>query len=115
MVEIFPVKNELAGVGVKTPATKYLFNINVRTEKIDNARSEKFHTTVMKGLFACKRLRPDTKIIIEFLCTRVQAPYEDDCNNMIRLIKYIKDTKVLFLTLRDDDNRVMRWYVDASF
>ena len=57
----------------------------------------------------------DIQNSIEFLCTRVQAPDEDNRKNMVSLIKYLKDTKEIFLTFRSDDTIIMRWYVDAKF
>ena len=57
----------------------------------------------------------DIQNSIAFLCTRFQAPDEDNRKNMVSLIKYLKDTKEIFLTFRSDDTIIMRWYVDAKF
>jgi hypothetical protein len=42
----------------KTPAGDNLFNLGTGA-KLDTKRSEIFHTFVAKGLFLCKRARPD--------------------------------------------------------
>jgi hypothetical protein len=43
---------------VKTPAGDNQFNLGTRA-KLDTKRSEIFHTFAAKGLFPCKRARPD--------------------------------------------------------
>ena len=83
-------------MGVKKSAAKDLFNGNGRNRKLDNGRSKTFHITVAKGLFMYKRARPGIQIAIVLLCTSVQESDKDDWNNMIRLIKYLKDKKSYF-------------------
>ena len=39
---------------------------------------ENFHTVVAKGLYACKRVRPDIHMAIIHLTTRVRNPTTDD-------------------------------------
>ncbi|MGC8546028.1 MAG: hypothetical protein ACP5NR_08830, partial [Athalassotoga sp.] len=46
--------------------------------KLDKDKAELFHTFVAKGLFACKRARPDIHTAIALLCTRVKSPNQDD-------------------------------------
>ena len=55
MIEDFPVKmNKIS----KPPPAENLLDIG--TEKLlDKAKSVAYHTTVAKGLFLCKRSRPD--------------------------------------------------------
>jgi hypothetical protein len=78
-------------------------------------KAEEFHTIVAKGLFACKRARPDIHPTIAVLCTRVKRPTEDDWKKMICLLKYLNGTKKDKLTLSMDSIHVIKWYVDASF
>ena len=40
--------------------------------------SEMFHCIVAKGLFICKRARPDVQQTIAGLCARVKEPHESD-------------------------------------
>ena len=53
-----------------TPAGTDLFEVG-DSEPLDNEYRENFHTIVAKGLFACKRARPDIHTAIAYLCTRV--------------------------------------------
>ena len=68
-----------------------------------------------KGLFVCKRARPDIQPTIAVLCTRVKAPNESDWDKLIRLLKFLNGTRDDVLTLSADDLGVIKWYVDAAF
>jgi hypothetical protein len=69
MLNDFPVnlrKKDMA----KTPARDNLFILGAGA-KLDTKRLEIFHTFVAKGLFLCKRARPNIQQAILVLCTRV--------------------------------------------
>jgi hypothetical protein len=70
---------------------------------------------VAKGLFLCKRARPDIQQAISVLCTRVRDPNQADWEKLMRVMKYLNSTREENLTLSADDLRVVKWYVDASF
>jgi hypothetical protein len=70
---------------------------------------------VAKLLFLCKRGRPDLQTAIAFLCTRVQAPTIDDQLKLSRVIKYLRKSRELVLTLRADNINIVKWWVDAAF
>ena len=48
--------------------------------------TEDFHTFMAKGLFLCKRARPDIQTTIEFLTTRVQKPDVDGWKKLRKLL-----------------------------
>jgi hypothetical protein len=98
----------------KTPAADDLFAIG-DGEKLDQARAELFHTIVGKGLFCCKRARPDIHPTTAVLCTRVRSPNENDWDKMVRLLKYCNGTRQDKLTLSADNLHIIKWHVDASF
>ena len=52
---------------------------------------------------------------IAFLSTRVREPDEDDWKKLVRLLRYLKGTRDLFLTLQADDSSLVKWFGDASF
>ena len=99
----------------KTPAAEHLFKTNNNCEKINEKMAADFHTFTAKGLFLCKRGRPDIQTAIAFLTTRVKEPDQDDWKKLLRMVTYLYDTKDLVLTLEADDLRMMRWYIDASW
>jgi hypothetical protein len=97
-----------------TPAAGNLFDVE-ETGCLNKKRAEDLHTFVAKGLFACKRARPDIHTATTFLCTRVKQPNEDDWDKLLRLMKYLNGTQDEVLFLSADDLHVIKWYVDASF
>jgi hypothetical protein len=113
MLNDFPVKLGKKDV-VKTPAGDNLFNLGTGA-KLDTKRLEIFHTFMAKGLFLCKRARPDIQLAILVLCTRVRDPNQADWEKLMRVVKYLNGTKGENLTLSANNLRVVKWYVDASF
>ena len=84
MIEDFPVKISKIS---KTPAAENLLDIG--TGKLLNmANSEIYHTTVAKGLFLCRRSRPDIQPTIAVLSTQVKSPTEADWKKLIRMLEY---------------------------
>jgi len=98
-----------------TPATDKLFLTNEFAEKIDDERAQAFLTTVAKGLFMCKRARPDIMTTIAFLCTRVRDPDKDDWAKLLCMLRYLQGSRELYVTLRAEESNVIKWYGDASF
>lgn len=98
-----------------TPAGLHLFEINENPIKLNNEQADLFHHMVAKLLFLCKRARPDIQTAVSFLCTRVKSPDTDDYKKLIRVIKYLRGTKNMPLTLEAKDFNLIKWWVDASF
>ena len=98
-----------------TPAPNHLFDIRDDCEKLNEEEKRLFHFIVAKSLFLCKRGRPDIQTAISFLCTRVKNPDFDDWKKLGRLIKYLRATKNLKLTVSADDAHVLKWWVDGSY
>ena len=113
MIETFPVKL-LPKDTAMTPAGDNLFDEG-QSKKLSQARAEEFHTMVAKGLFLCKRARPDIQQPIAILATRVKGPNESDWNKLVRMMKYLNGTRNERVTLSADSLHVIKWYVDASF
>jgi hypothetical protein len=111
MVDDFPVKIEGTA---PTPAAEDLF-AEGSSEKLIKHDAENFHTFVAKGLFACKRARPDIHTTIAALCTRVKSPNQDDWKKLNRLLKYLNGTREDKLILSADDPHVIKWFVDSAF
>ena len=100
---------------MSTPAANHLFEVNPDAVKLGKVEAETYHHLVAKLLYLSKRSRPDVLLAVSFLCTRVQAPDEDDWKKLGRCLRYLNDTKDLYLTLEAEDLTTIRWWVDASF
>ena len=69
----------------------------------------------MQGLYLSQRGRPDIRTAIAFLCSRLRNPDEDDYKKLTRMMQYLCGTKDMVLTLRANDDRTVRWWIDASY
>jgi hypothetical protein len=76
MVDDFPTEFKPSDTAT-SPAAEDLF-AEGEGKDLEKQRSEVFHTFIAKGLFACKRARPDIHPTIAVLSTRVKKPNEDD-------------------------------------
>ena len=113
MVDDSPIKLK-PGEAAPSPAAEDLFSAPTG-DNLDRTRAEQFHTVVAKGLFACKRARPDLHTAIAALCTRVKAPTTSDWKHLVRLLKFCNGTRGDKLILSADNLHVIKWYVDAAF
>jgi hypothetical protein len=98
-----------------TPAAEHLFKVDSEAELLDTRTSDLFHSTTAKLLFLCKRGRPDIQTPVAFLCTRVIKPDVDDYKKLQRVIRYLRETRTMCLTLEADDLLIIKWWIDASF
>jgi hypothetical protein len=81
---------------------------------LNKEQAMQFHHTVAQTLFVSTRVRRDIQTVVAFLTTRVKRPDEDDWGKLKRLLRYLKGTKHLKLTLSVDTLSRIRWWVDAS-
>jgi hypothetical protein len=78
-------------------------------------KAELFHTFVAKGLFLCKRARPDIQPAISFLSTRVKGANQGDWFKLQNMMGFLKKTQDDVLALEADDLGIITWFVDAAF
>ena len=98
-----------------SPAANHLFEIDDNGIKLKPEQKDLFHEFVAKLLFLGKRAIPDLKTAISFLSIRVREPDTDDYKKLIRLMKYLKSTRDIPLTLEAENSVCIQWWVDASF
>ena len=99
-----------------TPVAALLFKTNPEDPKLLGEDQKKiFVHLVMQGLYLSQRGRPDIHTAIAFLCSQLQNPDEDDYKKLTRLIRYLRGTKGLILTLRANNDGIVRWWIDASY
>jgi hypothetical protein len=98
-----------------TPAAAHLFEVSETPEYLDDETLQLYHHLTAKLLFLCKRARPELQTAVAFLTTRVKRPDADDYKKLCRVIKYLRGTPNLPLTLEADDTHIIKWWVDASF
>lgn len=106
---------ESFGGVASTPAANHLFTVNEECATLDEHLVARFHHTVAKALFVCKRARSDIQLTVSFLSTRVRSPTEDDWKKLKRLVQYLRGSSGLCLTLEAENSQVVKWWIDASF
>ena len=97
-----------------TPSENHLFEVNEKRKKLDDNEREIFHHFVAKALFLTNHPRRDLQTTVAFLCMRVKSPGQDDRNKLVRMIRYLRETRVLKLTLEENDMHIVKWWVDSA-
>ena len=111
MIEEFP--QDLKGT-VSTPANDHLLKVD-KGKKLGPMKQEVFHATVAKALFLTMRARPDIRLTVAFLCTRVKEPTTYDWFKLVRMMDYLKKTANDSLTIRLGDMSETEFSIDASY
>ena len=99
----------------RTPAAEHLFTVNPTPKPLPEDTAVLFHHNVAKLLFLCKRARPDLQTAVAFLSTRVKSPDDDDYKKLARVMRYLRATAHLPLTLEADNLQVIKWWIDGAF
>jgi hypothetical protein len=97
-----------------TPANQNLFSIDENSQPISESDAQAYHTATAKLLFLAKRARPDLLTAVAFLTTRVKSPTQEDYDKLGRVVKYLRGTPTLHLTLEANTNKKMTWRADGS-
>eukprot|EP00804_Cyclotella_cryptica_P004278 CCRYP_013488-RB/>CCRYP_013488-RB protein AED:0.37 eAED:0.20 QI:0/-1/0/1/-1/0/1/0/257 len=119
--KIFEDFPEEIGKECSSPASGHLFEVwdpeeTKRLKKyLPEELEQHFHHTVVQRLYVEMRVRRDIQTAVAFLTTRVKRPDEDDWGKLKRVLKYLKGTKHMSLTLSLEDMSVIRWWVDVSY
>jgi hypothetical protein len=99
----------------ETPASSHLFQTRLEATRLEPKDGDLFRTLIAKILYVAGRSRPDLKLALSFLTTRVRAPDQDDKLKLTRLVKYIRATKHLKLTIEAASIHTIKWWVDAAY
>ena len=111
MIDHFPV--ELDGK-VATVSNEHLFDTS-KGKLLGEAKQEAFHTMVAKALFLTIRSRPDIRLAVAFLCTRVKEPTTYDWFKLTRMMNFLCKTQTECLTLALDGSGKTTWSIDAAY
>ena len=99
----------------ETPAASHLFQTRTDAKSMSREQADLFRTMVAKILFVACRSRPDLKLALAFLTTRVRNPDLDDHRKLARLVRYIRATRSLRLTLEASSMTKISWWIDAAY
>ena len=62
-----------------------------------------------------KQAHPEILTGVAFLTTLLRYPNEDDNKKLGRIIRYLRGTRELVITLESEDTGTVKWWVDAAF
>ena len=81
---------------------------------MDENEREIFHHFLAKVLFLKNRARRDIKTTVALLYMRVKSSDQDDWKKLGIIIRYLRATQGLKLTLEAKNIYVVKWWVDAA-
>jgi hypothetical protein len=111
----FNVVTKKKNVARTSMAPDDLFIVDKDTEKLSEEGTTAFHNLVAKTLYVSKHARPDVRMAIAFLTTRVRAPDVNDWRKLSHLMEYLRVDRLRPLILSANGSGVLMWYVNASF
>ena len=105
---------------VTTAATSeddHIFTVHdeVKTKYLTEEQVHTFHHKVAQLLFIGAGEHQDIQTVVEFLTKPVKKTDEEYWGKLKRVLKYLKITRELKLTLRVDDIPVVKWWLDPSY
>ena len=89
--------DELTGK-VASSANEQLFD-STRGSKLSDLKAEAFHQMVAKALFLTMRARPDIRLAVAYLYTRVKEPTTYDWFKLVCMMNFLKKTRYDSLTI----------------
>ena len=99
----------------KTPATKDIFVVNEKEQKLDEEKKKKFHSITAKLLYISKRARLDLQYAVGYLTTRVQNPTMSDWRKLRRVLQYVNGTIDMVRILSLNQLMELDILVDAAY
>jgi hypothetical protein len=99
-----------------TPASSHLLQVNNQNPTLLNKdTADLFHTLVANLLYLSKHGWPNILLAVSYLCSRVKAPDQDDYRKLTCVVKYLRKSINLSLTLECSNPINVEWLVDALY
>ena len=114
-IEKFEEIERLGTKPANTPAKRDVFEVNEKTERLDERRRAVFHSITALLLYVAKRARLDISTAITFLCTRPSVADIDDWRKLRRLLQYIRTTIDLELIIGADALTAFKTFIDVAY
>ena len=84
---------------VTTSANQNHFAVDIKSPLPEEKCPQFYHTSTVRLLFLGKKSRSDLLTSVAFLTTRVKTPTQEDYDKLGRVVKYLRRTPKLCLTL----------------
>ena len=96
------------------PAGRWLFKLKEDEKPITEDKADLYRSFVAKLLWIMKRSRPDLELAVSFLSTRVKAPTKSDWHKFLRVMCWLKQTKLDVRVIGADDLVNMVVMIDSA-
>jgi len=101
---------------VMNPALSKLFAITAAAAELGEEKKNKYHSISSKLLWVMNRSFSDFETAVSFLCTRVQAPTDEDGGKLrTRVLNFVKATKGNKRIMGTCDFLKLETWVDAYY
>jgi hypothetical protein len=112
IIETFPEK--IMGI-TSSPAADHLFQVRPSEAKpLPEEQAQAYHHTTAQLLFL-SGVRREIQTTVAFLTTRVKLLDEDNWSKLKQVLKYLRSTRCLPLSLYVESLNNIKWYVDAFY
>jgi hypothetical protein len=106
---ISQVPADMSGLA-NTPALSHLLQVNRQNPTLlAEDTADLFHTLVAKLLSLSKHGQPDILLAVSFLCSREKSPDQDDYCKLTHVVKYLRKSIDLPLTLKCSNPLNVDW------
>ena len=100
---------------VSTPANRDLFEEDEKTVPLDEDRAVRFRSVVMKLQWVAERGRPDVRLPIAYLTTRMSKSTTQDWRKLRRVLLFLLQTIDDDRVIGIEDIEVLHTWIDASY
>ena len=115
LVQDFGIKDvKLVEGRAPCPHTHKLFVVNAKSPLLSKARADKFRSGVMRLLYLTTRVRPDLKLHLGVLTSRLKAPTEDDYAKFELVLRHLAAMPDRGLVFRRGEELKIEASADAS-
>jgi hypothetical protein len=94
----------------KTPCNDKLFTVS-DSETLDEVQAKQYRRQVMRMMYIAIRTRPDIRLAVGFLSTRMQMPTKEDWFKLYKVAMYLNGTQELAFLVKPDS---LDLYVSAD-
>ena len=114
VIDAFEVIENVEGI-VRSPAQHGLMVVDENSERLDEHRSDVFHSVTQKLLYIMKRARPDLETLLSFLTMRVSKSTVEDWKKLKRGLQFVLCTIDDERTIGATTLSEMFTWIDAAY
>ena len=99
----------------KPVVTPLPLQLNLRVENDVQFSNPKFFRTLAGKLQYLTLTRPDIQFTVNYVCQKMHSPMVSDCNLLKRILRYVKGTTTMGISIIKDTDFKLRAYSDSDW